>query len=154
MPHRDEFAMCPRCTTALSPRRDGLVCTACEGQFLSEEELGRRIDETSPDDVRPLAHRLFPAAPGNMTCPWCAATMTSWTIYGHRLHRCAAHGVWCERVELNEILLCNEQYFQIRENGGEYPAGALGMWLAQRRLRKHLKRTTPPGVTLDPVVRL
>jgi Zn-finger nucleic acid-binding protein len=145
VPHRDRFDSCPDCRCALNSYGRRLVCPSCNGCLIEAAEFEELLNETSPDDVRPLSRRLFPATATTRGCPRCATAMTSHALYGVTLDRCATHGIWCDAEELAAVLLANGEAYAARQpgenGGGTVPFGDRRH---RRELAAHIKRTTPP----------
>lgn len=101
---------CPACGEALREFQGRLVCDACEGMFLSLDDLGLAIQEmTSVLPVFELDHE----APGKRACPRCRAQMTTLKLRliledetfkpTPELDRCAVHGLWFDGKELAKV---------------------------------------------------
>ena len=133
------------------------MCEQCGSVLVPPEELEQLLNETSPDDLRPLAERLFPRTGMPRICARCPIAMTMWTLYDVEIDRCPEHGLWFDRDELGTILQANSAAYAQRPNGTIRPAfgvipfgigvivhSILAPWLDRRRLRKHIARTSPP----------
>jgi Zn-finger nucleic acid-binding protein len=114
---RDAFATCPRCQTALDPRGDRAVCGACQGLLIGEARLSQMIADLLGDQVSdrgwsgkvavpeplPLEERAA-RSDQVLTCPRCAAAMETKRLHEIAIDRCAAHGLWFDRDELEQAL--------------------------------------------------
>lgn len=83
---------CPACATVTL--RDG-QCTGCEGTWLDEAAVVARI-----------ARDLDIGGPGrsDLACAVCQARMTGYLVFEVGIDRCAAHGLWFEKTELDEVI--------------------------------------------------
>jgi hypothetical protein len=77
------------------------VCHGCEGLFVENAALEALIGEmgSRPWELPPAA-----GAPGERRCPACAATLTVEQLEGVTVDRCAEHGVWFDKAELEAAL--------------------------------------------------
>ncbi len=80
---------CPACTTVTL--REG-QCSGCEGIWVEEAAIVARIGRD-----------LDIGAPGrsDLACPVCQARMTGYLLFEVPIDRCAAHGLWFEKAELD-----------------------------------------------------
>lgn len=113
---RDDFATCPRCGTALTPVGRRWSCAGCQGLLLTEAEVSELVAEMLQGTYSTLGWNarvvepqplVLPArtAPGDaLTCPRCTTHLTPVTLYGIDVDRCAAHGLWFDRAELESAL--------------------------------------------------
>lgn len=114
--NRDEFAQCPRCKAALDATGDRLVCKACGGILIAEPEVSKLIADmlgttlsmlgwhSSTAEPQPLKLTDRPADGDAPTCPRCTAAMQPRGLYGIKVDRCDAHGIWFDREELEQTL--------------------------------------------------
>ncbi len=83
---------CP--ASAIATLRDG-HCSGCEGTWLDEAAIVARI-----------ARDLDIGHPGrsDLGCPVCQARLTGYLLFEVPIDRCAAHGLWFEKAELDEVI--------------------------------------------------
>jgi Zn-finger nucleic acid-binding protein len=109
---------CPRCNEALSAVDDQgvpfLGCTKCYGLFVTEPDLFTYVEKAASPRVFAsfveLHERMVNEAHSTGTvrhCPQCGAGLVRVT-FGENplvlLDRCAEHGIWLDRTELNKVL--------------------------------------------------
>ena len=110
--YRDQHHNCPRCNHLLRTFNERLVCDACEGLMLAEDDLRNAVLELTGFTPAFLFHD---EAPGKRACPRCATAMTTARLSiqledtkptkpGPELDRCAAHGLWFDESELAAVL--------------------------------------------------
>jgi Zn-finger nucleic acid-binding protein len=83
---------CPACSDA-SLDKDG-NCWTCRGQWLDEELVRERV------------HGLAFTGGGysERHCPVCDETMDEPLIFDIPIDRCAAHGMWFDKAELDRVI--------------------------------------------------
>lgn len=156
MTFRDHRPQCLSCEAGLAHVGTRWTCEQCSAALVTASELDELMNETSPDDLRPLALRLRPRSGPARTCPCCRAGMTGYFMGDVAIDRCSEHGVWFDKDELAQVLQANATAYGIRDPGRPLPALAaiplgLGMliepfvrpWILRRRLRAHIARTSP-----------
>jgi hypothetical protein len=101
---RDDFAGCPRCGEPLDPGADRVNCAACKGVMIEDQYLRPVIEQSLavPLDALPLEERS--AKDPALICPACRTPMTTHTLYGIEIDRCAKHGLWFDGDELRRVL--------------------------------------------------
>ena len=109
-PYRDPQHPCPACGRPLRAFLTRLVCDACNGMFLSLEDLAAAIHDMT--SVVPAFHYKDEQS-GRRSCPRCAAKLTTFklrlTIENEtfaprpQLDRCATHGIWFDNEELAKV---------------------------------------------------
>jgi Zn-finger nucleic acid-binding protein len=110
--YRDRHHLCPRCNHELRIFGERLVCDACEGLMLSEDDLRTAIEELT--GLAPT-FALRDEAPGTRPCPHCRVAMTTAKLTielpgarpskpGPELDHCTAHGLWFDESELADVL--------------------------------------------------
>jgi Zn-finger nucleic acid-binding protein len=161
MAHRDESPNCPSCKSALQPAGRRFTCAQCGGVLIAATDLELMMNEMSPDDGRPIDQRLFEATHARRECPRCPVLMTTWSLHGVALDRCADHGIWFDNVELARVLQANGNAYAERQVADRPPSslgGILGStlraifrpWLQKRRLAKDIERTSPKSPDRKP----
>ncbi|GEM_PF-3613376 len=87
-----------------------LQCGGCEGLFMREAEVEKVVAEAKkklPSDL-PEVTSLDLGAPSATEparqCPRCMSMMTKHDLHGITIDRCAAHGIWFDREELQNVL--------------------------------------------------
>ena len=109
-PYRDPDRTCPACKAPLRAYQGRLVCDACGGMFLALPDLVHAIHElTGVDPV--IAYKK--EKPGARACPSCGGVMSvcklgltidnATVVARPWLDRCAAHGLWFDRMELAKV---------------------------------------------------
>jgi Zn-finger nucleic acid-binding protein len=112
---------CPRCHAALNPAKyEGQeinVCTGCQGEWLSSEELGKIVEHHdeifTPAEIASIqgvSRELFTAEKDDhdeLDCPGCGAEMEHFN-YGDTsgiiLHKCVeCDGIWMDKDELRKV---------------------------------------------------
>ncbi|MFN0250909.1 MAG: zf-TFIIB domain-containing protein [Kofleriaceae bacterium] len=111
--NRDHAPTCPSCTRALDKHGENsqrLQCGGCEGMFITESEVEKLVAEAKKKapsdlpDVKPLELGAPQKTEPARTCARCLATMTKHDLHGITIDRCAPHGIWFDREELQEVL--------------------------------------------------
>jgi Zn-finger nucleic acid-binding protein len=100
--NRDEAPMCPTCARALDTHGENaqrLQCGGCEGLFIAESEVEKLVAEAKKKTPADL-----PEVKPARTCARCLATMTKHDLHGITIDRCAPHGIWFDREELQDVL--------------------------------------------------
>jgi Zn-finger nucleic acid-binding protein len=107
---RDDHAMCPNCGRGLDPNGRRLVCGACAGVMVPEDELRTMVAEMlvgaakAQEGPPELPYEPVELTDRSKTCARCPATMTKHRLYGMLIDRCEAHGVWFDDTELQSAL--------------------------------------------------
>ena len=115
MPGRDEFPTCPRCQGALDAAGARLVCKQCEGALVAEPEVSQLIADIVGNVVSTMGWSGKVAEPqplvlearegvAGLVCPRCTSAMTAHTLYAIPVDRCAEHGIWFDKAELEGAL--------------------------------------------------
>jgi Zn-finger nucleic acid-binding protein len=111
--NRDEAPMCPTCARALDTHGENaqrLQCGGCEGLFIAESEVEKLVAEAKKKtpselpDTKPLDLGAPSKTEPARTCARCLATMTKHDLHGITIDRCAPHGIWFDREELQDVL--------------------------------------------------
>jgi Zn-finger nucleic acid-binding protein len=158
MSYRDDRPQCPACSVALDHTATRWRCQRCHGSLVPAAEVATELMQTSPDDVREIDDWLVPTSGTGWTCPCCATRMSTFTVLGVAVERCAAHGIWFDRDTLARVVAVNEAAYQARTKERPSMMGAIPLvgplynavklafvdpWVNKRRLRKHVARTSP-----------
>jgi Zn-finger nucleic acid-binding protein len=112
---------CPRCHAALKPVKyagqEIEVCTGCQGEWLSSEELGKIVEHHdeifTPEEIASIqgvSREIFTAEKENhdeLNCPSCGAEMEHFN-YGETsgviLHKCMeCDGIWMDKDDLRKV---------------------------------------------------
>lgn len=103
--YRDSFEKCPRCAVELQDARSVRGCPACGGLFVQEGVLTEMVQRMLPPGplVR-LQLELLAHADPPLGCPACGDTMEQSKLLQVPIERCAKHGVWFDRDELERVL--------------------------------------------------
>lgn len=101
---RDEFAACPRCTTALDARGTRRVCMRCEGVLMAEPELATLLAELAQTPFAAVPFEAYAGTEQALTCPCCPARMSKHALHGLTVDRCELHGVWFDGQELAGVI--------------------------------------------------
>lgn len=107
---RDDHATCPNCGRGLDPNGRRLVCGACAGVMVPEDELRAMVAEMlvgaakAQDELPELPFEPVEFADRPKTCARCPARMAKHRLYGMLVDRCEAHGVWFDDTELQAAL--------------------------------------------------
>lgn len=120
---RDRDLRCPDPACKRLPLRYEVsrwCCDDCDGLFVENGALEALVTEMSgqPWQLPPVS-----GAPGGRRCPACASALAVEPLEGETVDRCAEHGVWFDRAELEGAL---------QHAVGVEPAPGGGSWL--RRL--------------------
>ena len=103
MIYRDEHEQCPRCGTDLTQAGSVRACGACQGLWVEEEVLvAMAANMFAPARRVPIP--LVPHARQPLPCPNCRDPMGTWTLHRVSIDRCATHGLWFDRDELQVVL--------------------------------------------------
>lgn len=111
--NRDESPTCPSCDRALDMHGENaqrLQCGGCEGLFMGEREVEKVVAEAKKKqpsdlpDIEPLDLGAPQKTEPARQCARCMAMMTKHDLHGITIDRCAAHGIWFDREELQEVL--------------------------------------------------
>jgi Zn-finger nucleic acid-binding protein len=120
--YRDAFERCPRCTTTLEDARSARGCRACGGLWLDGAVLEEMVLAMRPQ--RPLGRlelAVVARAEPPLPCPACGEPMQATEVHEIPIDRCSQHGVWFDRLELEQAL------HRVGERGmparGEVPRG-------------------------------
>ncbi|CAN5700138.1 hypothetical protein BH11MYX1_BH11MYX1_07140 [soil metagenome] len=100
--YRDEYECCRRDRTELTEAGAVRACTQCHGQWAtlaSLVEMARVM--TVPNEPR-LEFERDARTP--IACPSCSNAMGTWKYHQIELDRCAQHGIWFDRDELEGVL--------------------------------------------------
>ncbi|MEO8702443.1 MAG: FHA domain-containing protein [Kofleriaceae bacterium] len=103
--YRDSFDTCPRCTAALEDAGSARGCRTCGGLWLDEavlEEMVLAMRPGRPLDRLELDVVARAAAP--LACPACGDPMQATEVHEIPIDRCAKHGVWFDKTELELAL--------------------------------------------------
>jgi len=84
---------CPACTDAILGKEGN--CRRCGGVWLSEELVEERAK-------RPL--EMTGGRYSERRCPACDEKMDEPLLYGVPIDHCAAHGMWFDKAELEDVL--------------------------------------------------
>lgn len=101
---RDSFEQCPRCGIELVDAGSARGCSRCQGLWLREDILTEMVTAMLPV---PTTGRLVFAPTvqdQRVACPSCRAPMVLTTLAEIVVDRCAKHGVWFDREELEQVL--------------------------------------------------
>jgi Zn-finger nucleic acid-binding protein len=92
---------CPRCQAETQVADTGR-CASCRGAWLTEDVVAKRVAKARDPRTAELAWTRVerPALP----CGACGAAMQTLELFGVPLDRCAAHGVWFDADELDEVV--------------------------------------------------
>lgn len=105
MVFRDNFRGCPACGAALDEERHlghpFAACGACDGIWIDAATLTCMFRDM--DAERP-APELTPRLGDVHACPECRARMEAVALVGQAVQRCARHGVWIGRSQLEQAL--------------------------------------------------
>ena len=104
-PYREtKFVICPRCGELLERAFDDvLACLRCDGIWITPPSIAMAFgDPAWPKDARGMWWR------NALTCPECSRDGTPTTLSaqlcdGVQIDRCAIHGAWLDRGELNRL---------------------------------------------------
>jgi Zn-finger nucleic acid-binding protein len=105
-PYREipRFLTCPRCGELLDRAFDDvLACMRCEGIFITPPTAGLAFEDPAwPADAAAMWWK------SSLACPICAyhgapTTMAAQSFEGTQIDRCATHGLWLDRGELNRL---------------------------------------------------
>jgi Zn-finger nucleic acid-binding protein len=101
---RDSFEQCPRCGVDLMDARSASSCPQCKGLWLREDILTEMVITMLP--VPTVGRLVFAptAQDKRVACPSCHQPMVLTTLADVVVDRCAAHGVWFDREELEQVL--------------------------------------------------
>lgn len=103
--YRNSFEMCPRCAVELEDARSARGCRTCGGLWIGATVLTDMVLAMLP--ARPFARLAFPPMPRELSagaCPACGDAMEPSSIHAVELSRCAKHGIWFDRGNLEEVL--------------------------------------------------
>src|SRR5258708_2150515 len=90
---------CPRCHDAAL---DEVRCSRCGGAWISAATIDERVAHAQHRRRPTLDWQ--PAHRDAIACPACAAAMETLTLFEVPVDRCAAHGVWLDKDELEQIV--------------------------------------------------
>lgn len=100
---------CPHCSAELAAaKRDGIdveACPACQGMWLTAQELDQLEDEAF--DLGKKGSLVFNPAPSSHACPECGKALLSFQYrdYDLELEYCAdGHGFWLQAGEDKRVL--------------------------------------------------
>ena len=131
---------CPSCGSELAPaKRDGLdveACPACNGMWLSQQELGQLEDEAF--DLGKKGTLVFSPETSDRSCPACGSTLKRFHYrdYDLELEFCeAGHGFWLDAGEDKRVL----ELMRKEEASLERKFSAEDSWSS------HLKRWRSPS---------
>ena len=101
---------CPACAATLRAFRTRQVCDACQGIFLTPEDLASGIHDLT--SITPT-FEFHDELAGKRACPSCAKPMVRCKLRVHldddiekpkpELDRCAEHGIWFDEEELASV---------------------------------------------------
>jgi len=98
---------CPKCSGAtLTAAGQHRACEHCGGIFVSEAAFAEMLAtmSASGDTQRTLADYPIGTEPCAHACPHCSGAMLSSSIERLHVERCAVHGIWFDRTELERAL--------------------------------------------------
>lgn len=102
---RDAFEKCPRCAVELTDARSARGCRSCGGLWVEEHVLTEMVLEmVPPGSPARLQLAALQRAETAIACPRCGDRMEQTEIHEVRIDRCAKHGVWFDREELQHAL--------------------------------------------------
>jgi Zn-finger nucleic acid-binding protein len=97
---------CPKCTgAALAASGQHQSCAQCGGLFVTEASFADMLQTmSSGSDERTLEHYPIGTEHCAHACPHCGVAMLSSSIERLPVERCAQHGIWFDRDELERAL--------------------------------------------------
>jgi len=116
---------CPKCNGAvLTDAGKHAGCTQCGGLFVTEADFGEMLTTMSTGaNVRTVASYPIGTEPSGHTCPRCGDAMLSSTLERLAVERCARHGIWFDRTELERALAPGTNAERGIADGGEDALG-------------------------------
>jgi Zn-finger nucleic acid-binding protein len=117
---------CPKCAgaalTATGPHNG---CPQCGGLFVSEASFDEMLVTMSSgsDVVRTILNYPIGTERCAHACPQCGDAMRSSSIERLAVERCAVHGIWFDRTELERALAPEVTAQQSVADGGEDALG-------------------------------
>ena len=125
---------CPNCGAELAvAKRDGIdveLCPACQGMWLTPQELEQLEDETF--DLGKKGSLVFDPEPSSRQCPVCSGPLQTFSYrdYGLKLELCSqGHGYWLDAGEDKRVL----QLMRQEETALERKFSAEDKWAAHLR---------------------
>jgi hypothetical protein len=105
MTYRLPAFACLVCDHVLEDVGRRLVCRSCRSCLVTTAELETSMRAMWPEDgiERPVPP-IQPVAGGTRRCPRCTDAMSRGLLVGLEVDRCAAHGVWFDREQLQLAL--------------------------------------------------
>lgn len=105
MTYRDSFEQCPRCHVTLVDARAARACEQCGGLWVEEPVLSEMVLTMLPPQPHGrLLLAVMQRAGEKLPCPTCGEAMHPTEIHGVELDRCAKHGIWFDKPELELAL--------------------------------------------------
>jgi Zn-finger nucleic acid-binding protein len=106
---RDDLATCPACGRGLDANGQRLVCSACAGVLVPEDDLRAMLVEmqagaAKEQETFELPFESMESYEPPRRCARCPAQMTKHRLYGMLIDRCEAHGIWFDNTELQTAL--------------------------------------------------
>lgn len=105
-PYRRAELNCPCCHVELEPTG---LCAKCEGGWVSESSLKKRLEAVTVDNTQlPNFDGFAKTGKQKYECPACNAALDVVLVSeaGIEVERCpAAHGIWFDANELQAVLL-------------------------------------------------
>jgi len=103
-PYRTAELNCPHCKHALG---ETALCATCEGGWVSESSLQKRLEAVTVDNtLEPNFDGFEKTGVQRYECPVCHDPLDVVRINGIEVDRCAsAHGIWFDAQELQAVLL-------------------------------------------------
>jgi Zn-finger nucleic acid-binding protein len=103
--YRDQDLLCPVCRTKLVFMGDRYGCDGCRGLFVERAALEALVADMTD---QPWSLPAATGAPGARPCPVCRELMTAEILDGESVDRCAPHGIWFDRPELEKVLVAED----------------------------------------------
>jgi Zn-finger nucleic acid-binding protein len=101
--YRDRYEQCPRCRVDLVTAGSVRSCPRCNGHWVSVDVL-REMAQAMVDAGATAKIQLVADRHPHLPCATCEVPMETWALHGVAVDRCAAHGLWFDRTELEAVL--------------------------------------------------